>query len=97
MDTVSLIFIYIVTTIIFQGIGFGISRAVDYQIPAAGLMTFLGFFLGAFFVAWPVAVLLFEKMWGDRLRTGETVEASAARRSGAPLRHQSELDRRPRP
>ena|SRR5215213_6738520 len=97
MDTVSLIVLYIVTTLVFQSIGFGISRAVDAQWPTAGLMTFLAFFLAAFYLAWPVAVLLFEKLWGDRVRTGETVEASAARRAGTPLKHQSELDRRARP
>jgi len=95
MDTVSLIFIYIITTMVIQGIGFGISRAVDYQFPAAGLMTFLALFLGAFYLAWPIAVMLFEKIWGDRPRTGEDEATAVARRAGTPLKHQRELDRRP--
>lgn len=94
MDTASLILTYIVTTMIFQSVGFGISRAVDYQYPAAGLMTFLAFFLGAFFVAWPVAVVIFEKMWGDRPRTGEDDVTAAARMAGKPLEHQRSLDKR---
>jgi hypothetical protein len=41
LDAALLIGIYIVTTIIVQAVAFGISRAVDYQFPAAGLLTFL--------------------------------------------------------
>jgi hypothetical protein len=94
MDTVSLILIYVATTLTFQGIGFGISRAVDYQFPAFGLMTFLLLFLSAFYLAWPVAVRLFETAWGDRARTGEDEATAIARRAGTPLKHQSNLDRR---
>ena len=95
MDTVTLIFIYLLTTAVFQGLGFGISRAVDYQYPTAGLTTFLAFFLGAFYVAWPVAVLIFEKVWGDRPRTGEDEASRTARRAGTPLKYEAYLDRRP--
>jgi hypothetical protein len=38
MDASLLIF-YIVTTVIVQSVAVGMSRAVDYQYPAAGLMT----------------------------------------------------------
>ena len=93
MDAAALIFIYVVTTIIFQGIGFGISRAVDYQFPAAGLMAFLLLFLGAFYLAWPVAVFIFEKVWGDRARRGEDEATATARRAGTPLEYQKNLDR----
>lgn len=95
MDAAALIGIYIVVTMIFQGIGFLLSQAVDYEWPTAGLMTFLLLFLGAFFVAWPIAVRIFEKLWGDRPRRGETEEHSAARRDGNPLDPQAALDRRP--
>jgi hypothetical protein len=47
MDAIVLISVYILTSIVMQLIGFGISRAVDYEFPTAGLMTFLTFFLGA--------------------------------------------------
>lgn len=93
MDAASLIFIYIVTTVLFQGAGFGVSRAVDYQFPAAGLMTFLLFFLGAFYFAWPVAVFIFDKVWGDRARRGEDEATATARRAGTPLEYQKNLDR----
>src|SRR5215212_2907937 len=68
MDAIVLILVYIVTSIVMQLIGFGISRAVDYEFPTAGLMTFLAFFLGAFVLACPVAVRIFDKVWGDRAR-----------------------------
>jgi hypothetical protein len=93
MDAASLIFIYIATTMVFQGVGFGISRAIDYQFPAAGLMTFLLLFLGAFYLAWPVALFIFDKVWGDRARRGEDEATAAARRAGTPLEYQKNLDR----
>ena len=43
-----------------QCIGFLISRIVDYAYPAFGLTTFLVLFLGAFGIAWPIAVRLAE-------------------------------------
>ena len=95
MDTLFLIFIYIITTIICQALGFGISQAVDYQYPTAGLTTFLVFFLGAFYVAWPIAVRIFDKLWGDRPRTGEDEATATARRAGTPLKYEAHLDRRP--
>jgi hypothetical protein len=79
MDTVTLIAIYIVTTMIYQSIGFGISRAVDYQFPTAGLLVFLVLYLGAFYLAWPTAVRIFERLWGDRPLRGEDEAAAAAR------------------
>jgi hypothetical protein len=94
MDTLFLILVYIITTIIFQTIGFAVSRAVDYQFPAAGLLTFLLLFIAAFYVAWPVAVRVFEKLWGDRPLRGEDDATAAARRAGTPLKYQADLDRR---
>jgi len=92
MDALFLFFVYIVTSIVLQLIGFGISRAVDYEFPTAGLMTFLTFFLGAFFVAWPIAVRVFDKLWGDRARRGESEEHAALRRSGKAFDYQADLD-----
>ena len=53
--------VYILTTITLQGIGFLISRFVEYQFPFAGLMTFLILFMSAFGLAWPVAVFIAER------------------------------------
>ena len=95
MDAGVLILTYIVTTIIFQSIGFAISRAVDYQFPGiAGLMTFLLLFISSFYAAWPVAVRIFDKLWGDRARRGEDQETRDARMAGKPLEYQQNLDRR---
>jgi hypothetical protein len=44
MDAAFLIVTYIVTTMIFQTIGFAISRGVDYQLPGvAGLFHILAY------------------------------------------------------
>jgi hypothetical protein len=63
--------IYVLTTITVQLIGFLISRVVDYEWPTLGLMTFLILFVGAFGLAWPIAVRITE--WGIR-RLGYVVE-----------------------
>jgi hypothetical protein len=52
--------VYVVTTMTVQFIGFLISRLVDYEWPTLGLMTFLILFLGAFGLAWPIAVRVAE-------------------------------------
>jgi hypothetical protein len=96
MDAAFLIVTYIVITMIFQTIGFAISRAVDYQLPGvAGLFTFLLMFIGSFYLAWPVAVRVFDRLWGDRPRRGEDAETRTARQAGKPLEYQKSLDRRP--
>ena len=64
MQAAFLMVVYILTTMLVQGIGFGISRVVDSQWPAAGIMTFMVIFLAAFGVAWPLAVRIAE--WGIR-------------------------------
>jgi hypothetical protein len=46
----------LLTAIVLQGVGFLISRAVDYEWPAAGTLTFLILFLSAYGFAWPIAV-----------------------------------------
>jgi hypothetical protein len=56
MQAGSLMVIYLLTAIVMQGIGFLISRAVDYKWPTAGLLTFLILFMSAYGFAWPIAV-----------------------------------------
>ena len=62
MQALSLMIIYVLTTMGVQFLGFLISRIVDYQYPTLGLMTFLILFLGAFGVAWPIAVRITEAL-----------------------------------
>jgi hypothetical protein len=71
MQSAALMITYILCTIVVQAIGFGISKIVDIQWPAAGLMTFLVIFMSAFGVAWPLAVRITE--WGIR-KAGHEVD-----------------------
>jgi len=68
--------VYILTTVTVQFIGFLVSRLVDYQFPTLGLMTFLVLYLGAFGIAWPIAVRIAE--WAIQ-RAGHEVEKADAR------------------
>jgi uncharacterized membrane protein YkvI len=84
MQSVILMVVFVFTVITVQFIGFVISRLVDYQYPTFGLMTFLILFMGAFFIAWPVAVRIAE--WVLR-RAGfvlETEQSGGARRLSDP-------------
>ena len=85
MQALTLMIVYVLTTAMVQFIGFLISRVVDYEYPTLGLMTFLVWFLGAFGVAWPIAVRIAE--WLIR-RAGYVVETEQsggdARRDVAP-------------
>ena len=67
--------VYILVTVCVQGIGFLVSYAVQAEFPAAGLMTFLGIFLAAFGLAWPIAVRLTE--WGI-VKAGGTLPLTGA-------------------
>jgi hypothetical protein len=60
MQAAILLFVYVLTTITIQFGGFLISRLVDYEWPTLGLMTFLLLFMGAFGLAWPIAVKIAE-------------------------------------
>jgi hypothetical protein len=60
MQALTLMIVYVLTTMIVQFVGFLISRLVDYEYPTLGLMTFLILFLGAFGIAWPIAVYIAE-------------------------------------
>jgi hypothetical protein len=52
--------VYVITTILVQIAGFFVSRIVDYEWPTLGLMSFLILFIGAFGIAWPIAVRIAE-------------------------------------
>ena len=71
MQAATLLVVYVLSIITIQFVGFLISRMVDSQFPAFGLMTFLILFMAAFGLAWPVAVLVAE--WLIR-RMGLVVE-----------------------
>ena len=73
MQALTLMVVYVLTTITVQFFGFLISRLVDYEYPTLGLMTFLILFLGAFGLAWPIAVRISE--WMIR-RAGYEVETA---------------------
>ena len=60
MQALTLMIVYVLTTMTVQFIGFLISRLIDYEWPTLGLMTFLILFLGAFGIAWPIAVRIAE-------------------------------------
>jgi hypothetical protein len=87
MQALTLMVVYVLTTATVQFIGFLISRLVDYEWPTLGLMTFLILFLGAFGLAWPIAVRIAE--WLIR-RSGHVVQTEQsggdARRDVAPKR-----------
>jgi hypothetical protein len=71
-----LMFVYALTTIMVQFLGFLISRLVDLQYPALSVMTFLMLFLAAFGLAWPIAVYVTEWLI---VRSGRAVETADAR------------------
>jgi hypothetical protein len=75
MQALILIITYVLTTIVVQFLGFGISRVVDYQWPSVGLMTFLILFIGAFGIAWPIAVRIAEFIIR---RSGQVVETKGS-------------------
>ena len=71
MQAAILMVVYVLTTVSIQFIGFLISRLVDYEWPTLGLMTFLLLFMGAFGLAWPIAVRIAEALI---LRAGYVLE-----------------------
>lgn len=80
MQALTLMTVYVLTTFTVQLIGFLISRLVDYEWPTLGLMTFLILFLGAFGVAWPIAVRIAEAIIRFRGYTVETEQSGGAAR-----------------
>jgi hypothetical protein len=73
VQALTLMIVYVLTTLSVQFLGFLISRLVDYEWPTLGLMTFLILFMGAFGLAWPIAVRIAE---GLIRRSGHTVETT---------------------
>ena len=76
MQALTLMIVYMFTTVAVQFCGFLISRVVDYTNPSLGLMTFLILFIASFGIAWPIAVRLAE--WGMK-RAGLTIELADVR------------------
>jgi len=60
MQALTLMIVYVLTTISVQFIGFLISRMIDYEWPTLGLMSFLILFIAAFGIGWPIAVRIAE-------------------------------------
>jgi len=90
MQTVILLIVFVLTAATLQGTGFLISRVVDYQYPALGLMTFLILFISAFYVAWPIAVRLAETLLRRAGYVLETEQSGhATRRDRAPTKAQA--------
>jgi len=87
VQALTLMIVYVLTTVSVQFLGFLISRLVDYEWPTLGLMTFLILFLGAFGLAWPIAVRIAEFLIR---RSGHVVETA---QSGGYI--VEELKRRP--
>ena len=80
MQALTLMIVYILTTVTVQFIGFLISRLIDYQYPTAGLMSFLILFLSAFGIAWPIAVRLAEWLIRAQGYVVETEQSGGAAR-----------------
>jgi hypothetical protein len=75
VQALTLMIVYVLTTLSVQFLGFLISRLVDYEWPTLGLMTFLILFMGAFGLAWPIAVRISEWLIRRSGRTVETVQS----------------------
>ncbi|MBX9828916.1 MAG: hypothetical protein K2Y27_28490 [Xanthobacteraceae bacterium] len=75
MQSAFVMLVYILTAIVVQAIGFGISQIIAVQWPQASLLTFLMIFMAAFGVAWPIAVRIGE--WGIR-KAGYEVDTAAS-------------------
>ena len=91
VQALTLMVVYVLTTVSVQFLGFLISRLVDYEWPTLGLMTFLILFMGAFGIAWPIAVRLTE--WLIR-RAGYTVETEQSGREGREAAAEAQRARR---
>jgi hypothetical protein len=80
MQALTLMIVYVLTTFAVQFVGFLISRLVDYEYPTLGLMTFLILFLGAFGLAWPIAVRITEALIRWRGYEVETAQSGGDQR-----------------
>jgi hypothetical protein len=82
VQALTLMVVYVLTTISVQFVGFVISRLINYEWPTLGLMSFLILFLAAFGIAWPIAVRVAEFLIvraGGVVETGQS--GGAARRA----------------
>ena len=87
MQALTLMIVYALTTISLQVLGFAISRLIDYNWPALGLMSFLILFMAAFGIAWPIAVRIAEfliRRSGHVVETGQSGGYVAATRKVRP-------------
>ena len=87
MQSVILIVVYVLTTMVMQIGGFLVSRMVEYEWPSFGLMTFLILFMSAFGLAWPVAVVIAEAIIRGLGMVLETEQTGAATRRDISPRH----------
>lgn len=76
MQAITLMVIYVLTLIATQFVGFLISRLVELQFPALGLMTFLVLFMAAFGLAWIPAVRLAEWLIAARGYVVQTAQSA---------------------
>ena len=75
MQALTLMIVYIFALFTTQFIGFLISRLVDYEFPAFGVMTFLVLFLAAFGIAWLPALRITEWLIRSRGYVVETQQS----------------------
>src|SRR3954464_14843693 len=78
MQALTLMIVYVLTTASVQFLGFLVSKVIDYKFPTFGLMTFLILFMGAFGIAWPIAVRLTEWLIRSRGYVVETKQSGRA-------------------
>jgi hypothetical protein len=94
MQSLTLMIVYVLTTATLQFVSFLISRVVDSQWPALGLMTFLILFMTAFGFAWPIAVRLAEWLIRSRGYQVQTEQSGAATRRDTRESYRVERDQR---
>jgi hypothetical protein len=96
MQALTLMVIYVLTTILVQFIGFLISRLIDYEWPTLGLMTFLILFMAAFGIAWPIAVRIAEWLIRSRGYEITTEQSGLAGRQAEEKAFRAKAAARPR-
>jgi hypothetical protein len=68
----ALIATYLVIAILMQTVGFTVSWGVSQVHADIGLVTFVGLFIGLLYLAWPVAVRVFDRIGLEgRLQDGK--------------------------
>jgi hypothetical protein len=72
---------YILITVVLQAIGFGVSQLVHMRWPAVSTIAFLILFLGAFALAWPIAVRVAEVLIRRAGYVVETEQSGGASRT----------------